>query len=121
MLDVLVVDRDLRSARAVISRLNGWAYTAEVVETLHQAIETLSLKDCRIVILAVYANERDAAHAITTIYQAHSKVRIVAVGDQSSLVLERAVRLSKVFYYMVQPIDFDELKAVLQRAVGEFA
>jgi DNA-binding NtrC family response regulator len=120
VLDVLIVDRDLRSARALIPRLNAWAYRAEVVETLQQAIECLSLQACHSVILAVYANQGDAAHAITTIYQANPKTRIVAVGDQSSLELERAVRLSKVFYYMLQPIDFEELRAVIRRAVGEF-
>jgi len=119
MLDVLIVDRDLRSARAMIPHLQGWAYTTEVVETLQEAVEVLSLQVCRIVILAVYANEEDAADTIATIYQTNPKMRIVAVGDQSSLELERAVRLSKVFYYMVQPIDFEELNAVIQRVVGE--
>jgi len=117
MPDILVVDRDLRSVRAMIPRIHTWAYTVDVAETLQQAIEMLDLHACGIVILAVYVDDFDASDAIATIYQANPKVRIVAVGDRSSLELERTVRLSKVFYYMIRPIDFDELKSVVGRAL----
>ena len=115
MPDVLVVDRDLMSARAMISHLK--TRSVAVVETVAQAVDVV--EGGKVVILAVYADAPDISNMIASLYRAKPNVRIVAVGNQSSLDLERAVRLSKVFFYTIRPIDFEELNAVLQRALGE--
>lgn len=119
MPDVLVFDQNFYSEKAIIPRLESWAYRIQVADALQQAINILSIHACPIVVLAVYEDDLDISDVIASLYQTKSDVKIIAVGNRSSLELERAVRLAKVFYYMVQPVDLNELQAVIHRANGE--
>lgn len=116
MPDILVVDRDLMSARAMIPHLKP--HSVHIAQTQQQAIGVLDV--CRVVILAVYADAPNISNmTIASLYRTKPELRIVAVGDQSSLDLERAVRLSQVLFYMIRPIDYEELNMVVQRALGK--
>jgi len=119
MPEVLVFDQDFHSEKAIIPHLESWAYRSLVADSLQQALNMLNTHACPIVVLAVYEGDFDVSGVISEIYQTKPDVRIIAVGNRSSLDLERAVRLAKVFYYMVQPVDLDELQAVIHRANSE--
>lgn len=117
MAEILVVDRDPISVRATLTHLQ--AYDVQVATTFSQARDLQRSHGYRLIILSVYTDAFNTPGMIESLYEINDQVRIVAVGDQSSLDLERTVRLSKVFFYMIRPIDFSELKAVIKRALAE--
>ena len=115
MSDILVVDRD----QILLPHILSWDYTVEDADSIELAVEMLRLAHFRAVILAVCGDAPDGVDAIKRIYEVSPDIRVVAIGAQSSLALERQVRLAKVFFYTVRPVDLEELKAVLQRALGD--
>jgi DNA-binding NtrC family response regulator len=44
------------------------------------------------------------------------KLPIIVISDHDSLELQRKVRRHRVFYYLLEPLDRDELRAVLRSA-----
>jgi DNA-binding NtrC family response regulator len=69
------------------------------------------------VLLGVHEEDPDGVEMIPLVHQIDRNLPVVVVGDGVSLDMERRVRLEKVFYYMVQPVDFDEMRQVVQRAL----
>lgn len=45
---------------------------------------------------------------------------VIVISDHDSLKLQREVRQYKVFYYLPQPLDMEEIKAVLRDAMATF-
>ncbi len=46
---------------------------------------------------------------------------IIVVSDHDSLKLQREIRKHKVFYYLPQPVEADEIRAVMRDAVAASA
>lgn len=117
MSDILVIDRNSSASDKLLSHLNTWGYAVKVTKDIDNAIDLLGSGSFGAIILNVYIDEAGIIDEIKAIYKMNPNIRIVAIGDQSSLELERQVRLAKVFFYTVRPVDPEELEAVLQRAV----
>lgn len=115
MPDVLICDQDRSSADSIKTFLIGCGYTIEVSNVGSRAVQKLLSRPFGVVMLGVH--DAEALEMIPVIHQIDRELPIVAIGDEESLEMERKVRLEKVFYYMVRPVDLDELKEVVCRAL----
>ncbi len=117
MPDVLICDRDRSFARSLETSLIECGYTVEISDAGKRAVQKLLSDPCGTVVLGVHVDNAEGLETIPTIHQIDRELPIVAVGDEGSLEMERKVRMEKVFYYRVQPVDFDELREVIRRAL----
>ena len=117
MSDVLICDRDRSFAESLERVLSDWGYAAEVTDVGSRAVQKLLAGSCGMIVLGVHEGDHDGVDMIPLVHQISRDLPVVVVGDGGSLEMERRVRLEKVFYYMVQPVDFDEMKQVVQRAL----
>ena len=117
MSDVLICDRDRTFAESLEEVLSDWGYAAEVSDVGSRAVQKLLGGTCKMVLLGVHEEDPDGVEMIPLVHQIDRNLPVVVVGDGVSLDMERRVRLGKVFYYMVQPVDFDEMRQVVQRAL----
>ncbi len=117
MSDVLICDRDRSFAESLEEVLGEWGYTVEISDVGSRAVQKLLAGSCGMVVLGVQEGDQDGVEMIPLVHQISRDLPVVVVGDGGSLEMERRVRLEKVFYYMVQPVDFDEMKQVVQRAL----
>jgi len=54
---------------------------------------------------------------IRTIHAVRSDLPVIVIGDHDSLELERRARQQTLFYYLVHPVEREEVEAVLRDAL----
>ena len=116
-LDVLIWHPDGSLTRSLETFLMGCGYTVEVADTGPAAIRKLLSDTWGLIVLGVQIDDDEGFEMIPLIHQIDRELPVVAVGNEGSLEMERKVRLEQVFYYMVQPVDFGEMKEVACRAL----
>ncbi len=117
MPDVLICDRDRVFTRLLAEYLIGQGLTVGIIENACKEKQSVLSKPFGVVIVGVYEGDPDTLEVISVIHRLDNGLPIIAVGNKTSLELERRTRLAKVFYYAVQPVNFDELKAVIFRGL----
>jgi DNA-binding NtrC family response regulator len=75
---------------------------------------TGSLAAC---IIFVGRNAEREVDYIPCLNRVDPKLPIVVISEHDSVELQRKVRRHRVFYYLLLPLDRDELRAVLRNAV----
>ena len=117
MPDVLICDRDRSFTASLEKLLEGSGYAVETSEPGSPAIQKLLGGSVGLVVLRIHVDDGEGLEMIPLIHQIDRELPIIAVGDTESLEMERKVRVEKVFYYMVQPLDVDEVREVVDRAM----
>ena len=117
MSDILICHRNRSFAESLEAFLAGCGYTVQVSDVGSRGIQKVLSGSCGVVVVGVHVTDTEGLEMIPVVHQVDRQLPVVAVGDEGSLEMERKARLAKVFYYMVQPVDFDELKKVVSRAL----
>ena len=117
MPDVLICDRDRSLAGSVEKFLTRHGYAVHVSDLGSRGIHQILAEPCGVVVLGVYADDAEGIEMIQVVHQIDRNLPVVAVGDRESLEMERQVRMAKVFYYTVLPVDFDEVREAVSRAL----
>ena len=118
MPDVLICERDHSVAQSWAELLAADGHTVSVVEPVKVAVEGALSEPCGMVVVTVSPGDDEGLELIPAVHEVDQKMPVVVVGETESLELEREARIRKVFYYLVQPVEPDELKAVVGRALG---
>ena len=118
MPDVLICERDRSVAQSWAELLAADGRTVDVAEPVKVAVEEALSESCGMVVVTVSPRDDEGLELIPAVHEVDPKMPVVAVGETESLELEREARIRKVFYYLVQPVEPDELKAVVGRALG---
>lgn len=65
------------------------------------------------IVLGVSLNSSSDLEAIGVIHAVRDRMPIVVVAEEDSLDLERRAREMNIFYYLVEPVQIEELEAVI--------
>ena len=117
MPDVLICDRDSDFAKWLGEYLEECAYGVEIADVGTKGVQRLLSDPVGVVVLGVKPDDTEGLEMIPVIHQIDQGLPIVAVGSEESLEMERKVRLENVFYYTVQPVDLEEVKEAVGRAL----
>ena len=69
------------------------------------------------VVLGIGSRTRERADVIPMIDAVRKELPIIIIADEDSLQLERHVRQSPIFYYLVHPVQKREVEALLKDVV----
>ena len=116
-MDILICDEDRDLAGSLKTFLVGCGYTVQVSNRGSRGIQKLLSDPCGVVVLGVHVGDVEGLEMLPVIHEIDGELPVVAIGDRESMDMERTVRMAKVFYYMVLPLDFDELREVVSRAM----
>jgi DNA-binding NtrC family response regulator len=118
MPDVLICDPDREHAETWTRPIAASGYSLELVESSSRAVQRLLSEPCGMLLVSVSPGDDDGLDTISVVHNIDSNLPVVAVAKGESLDLQREVRSRKVFYYLVQPVDSEELEAVVGRALA---
>ena len=118
MPDVLICDPDRNHAESWSQPIEASGYTVAFVENGSLAVERVLEKPCGMAFVSVGANGDSGTDTISMLHDVDSEMPVVAVAERDSLDLQREVRSRKVFYYLVEPVDSEELATVVSRALA---
>jgi len=124
----------LSGKHVVILGSGGAANTARALALDHHANVTMlsrrvkegvlaytafaTLPPVDVVILGMRTVGMSGLEALPIVNQIDPSLPVIIVADDETLETERAVRRLKIFYYLVKPVDFRELRDAIRQAVS---
>ncbi|RMF88629.1 MAG: response regulator [Nitrospinota bacterium] len=117
MPEILVCTGDQEEPSALLSLLSAERHTVEEVHSATEAIQRLLAKTFQAAIFSIPFRGIDALETLALIRQIAPSLPIIVLAEKDSLEIQRKVRQEKIFYYLIKPIDREELHDVLQAAI----
>ena len=115
--NILVVDDDQAHRTMLRTLLGGWGFSVEEADDGAQAIERVHEKSYDLVLMDVRMVEVSGLEALVEIKKFNPAIPIIIMTAYSSV--ETAVEALKkgAYDYLGKPLDFDELKLAIERAL----
>jgi two-component system response regulator HydG len=114
---ILVVDDDQAHRTMLKTLLGGWDYVLEEADDGSRAIEMVQEKPYDLVLMDVRMVEVSGLEALPDIKKFNPAIPVIIMTAYSSV--ETAVEALKkgAYDYLTKPLDFDELKLTIERAM----
>ena len=114
---VLVVDDDLAHRTMLRKLLTGWGYAIVETDDGAKAVEAARLKPFDLILMDIRMIKVSGLEALTEIKAFNPAIPIVIMTAYASV--ETAVEALKkgAYDYLTKPLDFDELRLTLERAM----
>lgn len=111
---ILIVDDDPQIVTYIQKRLEKWGYGHQAASNGKEALQHISNTAFDVVLLDIMLPDYLAYDLIPELRQIDSDINIVTMTGESSRELEKRVRKAGVLYYMVKPIETQNLKLLLE-------
>jgi len=115
--NILVVDDDRAHRTMLRTLLDGWGFSVEEADDGARAIERVQEKSYDLVLMDVRMVELSGLEALPEIKKFNPAIPIIIMTAYSSV--DTAVEALKkgAYDYLSKPLDFDELKLAIERAM----
>ena len=115
--NILVVDDDRAHRTMLCTLLDGWGFSVEEADDGARAIERVQEKSYDLVLMDVRMVELSGLEALPEIKKFNPAIPIIIMTAYSSV--DTAVEALKkgAYDYLGKPLDFDELKLAIERAM----
>jgi len=114
---VLIVEHDPAYRRKFFDLASEYTEETDFCTRTWQAIEMVQTKNYSSVVVDLDQEGIDPVDAIEVIKGISPGTAIIAVTGRNRMDLEKTVRKEGIFYYMVKPLDDDEFREAIERAV----
>ena len=115
--DVLIVDDDLNHLKTLKAIIGSWGYTVYDAEDGKKAVERVKERSYDLILLDVRMAELDGIAAMKQIKGYNPAIPILIMTAYSSVDTAVEALKSGAYDYLTKPIDFDELKLTIERAL----
>lgn len=116
MATVLICDEDLLFTVSLRQRLIDDGYHVAVTQRAGEAIQRILSQQVDVVILGIRTVGMSGLEALPIVNQIDPALPVIVVADNETLETERAARQSKIFYYLIKPVDLRELRDAVRQA-----
>ena len=114
----LLVCNNRRQDAEIIARLLGQEnYQVDVSLQPLDALQKLTSACFGVLILTLHIGDTAWLDLIPVLNTLFPRLPVVVVTDDGSLETERLARRGRIFYYLLQPLEEQELKAVVRDAI----
>ena len=114
---ILVVDDDLAHRTMLRTLLSGWGYDVAEADDGQSAIEAVRQKPFDLILMDIRMVRVSGLEALAEIKKLNPAIPVVIMTAYASV--ETAVKALKegAYDYLTKPLDFDELKFTIERAM----
>jgi DNA-binding response OmpR family regulator len=111
---ILIIE-DTEAVSALLKlRIEKWGYKAYVAETGQEALDIIKNEMFDLILLDIFLPDTVAYDLIPKLKREWSGMEIITMTGHSTKDVEKEIRRQGILYYMVKPIDFVELKSIIQ-------
>jgi len=111
---ILIVDDDPQVVTYIQKRLEKWGYDHQAASNGKEALQHILNTAFDVVLLDIMLPDYLGYDLIPELRQIDSDINIITMTGESSRELEKRVRKEGVLYYMVKPIETQNLKLLLE-------
>ena len=104
---------------ALTSALDELGFQAEWTDSGAGAVCEAAAGDFALCVIGVTRQSEEDLGFLPCLNQVDPLLPVIVVNDRDSLDTQRRVRSHRVFYYLVEPLDRDEVRAVIDAAARE--
>ena len=114
---VLVVDDDHAHRVMLRTLISGWGYIVEEADDGETAIETVHEKAFDLILMDIRMIKVSGLEALAEIQNYNPAIPIIIITAYSSVETAVTALKNGAYDYLTKPLDFDELRLVMARAV----
>ncbi len=103
-------------ARSLCTYFSGMGYKVEIVSVLSEMIRKVVNGTIHVVLLDDEVEGVRAWQLVSLLKRIDRRVQVVLVSSEESLGVVRQLRGAGIFYQAMKPVDFGELKSVVESA-----
>lgn len=118
MANVLISNGNPNDVHLLVNLLAQEGYDIDIAEDAAELIDKVLSKDYQALILGTDIKGIEGLKAISIIKKINDKIPIVTITEDDSLETQRLARKERIFYYLLKPVDENEVKEVLKSAIS---
>ena len=111
---ILIVENDASLGRYMRGLLEGWGYEARHCIRGKDAVKHFSARPYDLVLMEVLLPDMKGEDLISRLKGISPDARIVAMTGDNSREMESRIRERGILYYMVKPIETENLRSLLE-------
>ena len=107
-------DQVSKSLKLFIEKLG---HSATIAESGKQALEVIESQMFDLILLDIFLPDTVAYDLIPKLKKQWSGMEIITMTGYSTIEVEKKIRNQGILYYMVKPVNLDELKSIIQHMI----
>lgn len=111
---ILIIEDTKAVSDLLKLRIEKWGYKACVAETGQKALDIIKNEMFDLILLDIFLPDTVAYDLIPKLKKEWSGMEIITMTGHSTKDIEEKIRNQGILYYMVKPVDFAELKSIIQ-------
>jgi len=115
---VLIVDNDMEMRQRLSTALAKEGYNVETAQQLGEVLEKTLISRTSLIVVNLQTPNIPGCDTISMIKKFNSSMPIITITDDDSIETERRVRQEGVFFYFVKPFATEDMKIVINSAIG---
>ncbi len=121
---IIICGEDNQTAELLQNILSNEAYSFQHFEDIENAIQHLCPGDYQVLLIGLCQQscegKLDGLRAIPILRKIDPGLPIIAIAHDESLETERKARMAGIFYYLLQPLEENEVRISVMNAVRKF-
>ena len=114
----ILICNDLPRETKELSRvLTAEGYQVDISDSIKQTLHKVAFENYQVLIFGMDMGTAKGIETIAMINRIDKDLPIITITEQDSLERQREVRKEKIFYYLVRPIDKQEVVEVVREAL----
>jgi two-component system OmpR family response regulator len=115
---ILIIDKDGEMRKGLSNELAKEGYKVEIAQKLSEVLEKTLISRTSLIVVDLQTVNIPGCETISMIKKFANSIPIITITDDDSIETERKVRQEGVFFYFVKPFSPEDMKAVINSAIG---
>ena len=118
-MQILIVEDEEIVSEILIARMKRWGQNVVLATSCEEALSKIKTGRFDLVLLDIMLPDGLGYEVIPEIKQALPNINIITMTGQNTPDLERTIREFGITYFMAKPVDFDELKNIIDHIANK--
>jgi len=114
-MNILIAEDEFATADAIHSLVERMGHATRWACSGPEALISLEKTPCELMILSEQLRDADITFLLPSLRRHHPDLPVVALTSRNSPSLEQRVRKWGVIYYLVKPLNIEELGSIVSR------
>lgn len=112
-MNILIAEDEFTTAEAIQRLVEHMGHTTRWACTGPEALIDLEKKPYELLILSAQLRDADITYLLPSLRRHHPDLPVVALTSHNNLSLEQQIRKMGVIYYLIKPLDTEELGSIV--------
>lgn len=113
-MNILTVDDDPDIIGFIKQITRQWGYNPNSAATAAEALSFFQKKNFDLVLLDIFLPDTMGHELIPKFRELNNEIKIITMTGENTRELELEVRAQGILYYMIKPIEINDLKTLLE-------